>query len=699
MERIKAKAISEILGITKQAVLKRAKKEAWPCEQLKNRAKAFEIAKLPEDIRIALGNNQPAAAGRTPPVLYKDRMPMILPVGSPELTDPQNRIALARADLIRTYLDQKAKAKKSGRSVMEASNEFIRGFNTGRLLPKVFEIVGKTARQTVEGYVKTYRDANYDYTALAPKWGNRKGQRKVTDEEFNIILSFSLHPNRLRISQAVRLTKMALQRKGIPSPSSPDTLRRSLEDWKNAHYDRWVFCREGEKALNDKCLPYLERDIGLLEVGEVLVADGHTLNFQLLHPFTGKPCRATMIVWYDWASCMPAGWEIMPTESVQSVAASLRRAILGLGKIPKVAYLDNGKAFKAKVFTDTDIDFEEAGFYGMFARLGIETIFAWPYNAQSKPVERFFGTFNELERLMPTYSGASIDDKPARMLRNERLHKRIHEKKYGGWVPTIEEVNRIIGGWVKEYANRPHRGLKGLCPGEVFATGRGPGVDEKALRHLMMPPEIKPVHRNGISFLGRNYYDAALYGLRDRVLIKYDFEDLSRILVYDMTGAKLICVAEPVRGVHPIARISGTKDDLEAVKEGIRRKKSLKKGTEHYARFFVDDMPDLIQIPERIKTEDQGKKQKELPQGEAERIEAEAGKMKVLELRPKQPTIQDEAERYETLLEQEMKGESLITDDLAFMRYFERTELYASLKGRFEFLKETFALQEEGGNL
>jgi len=202
-----------------------------------------------------------------------------------------------------------------------------------------------------------------DYTVLAPDWGNRKGRRKITDTEFNAVLSFALHPNRLRIAETTRLAKLSLKKRNVPFPSSEDTLRRALQDWIKTHYDQWIFCREGEKAHNDKCLPYLERDAGLLDVGEVLVADGHTLNFQILHPFTDKPVRMTAVVWYDWASAYPAGWEIMPTEKVQCVAAGLRRAILCLGKIPTAAYLDNGKAFKAKIFTDDSIDFEEAGFY------------------------------------------------------------------------------------------------------------------------------------------------------------------------------------------------------------------------------------------------------------------------------------------------------------------------------------------------
>jgi len=687
-----AAEIATAMGVSKRAVNKRALKEAWPYEATNGRGdRKYKVDTLPQDVRIAL------TAGTLPAPA-----PVRIPVGSPDLADWQNEIALARADLLRAYVEEKRKAKAAKKSVMEATGVFIAGYNTGHLLPKVYKVVGKTARQTVEAWLKEYRESGYDYAVLAPQWGNRKGQRKVTEEEFNTMLSFGLHPNRLRKAEVVRLAKLALEKRGIESPSSIDTLRRSLDDWIRTNYDRWIWCREGEKALVDKCLPYLDRDAGLLEVGEVLVADGHMLNFQVLHPFTGKPCRPAMVLWYDWASRMPAGWEIMPTEDVQCVAAGLRRAILTLGKMPRVAYLDNGKAFKAKVFTSRDVDFEEAGFYGMFARLGIETIFAWPYNAQSKPVERFFGTFGELERLLPTYTGFSIQEKPAHLLRNERLHKAIHEKKYGGWVPTIEETNRIIAGWVEEYAAREHKGLRGLRPEDLFESGRGPGVDEGALRHLMMGMKIDQVGRNGVNLLGRHYYDDALYGLKCRVTVRYDYEDLSRVLVYDETGARLICEAEAVKKVHPIARIGGNKEDLAEVKEQIRRKRALKRRTELEGRAYVAEAPQLVELPERsarLETAPTGRKVIGLTPVEAERIEEAAAKMKVLELRPKKadPVYMTEPDRYEALLERECRGGELTLEDMRFMRYFEGTALYASLRERFEFLRELWLAGEEEG--
>jgi len=708
-ESYSVRELATALGISRRKIQRRAAKERWLAEVVNKRGdKRFLVEHLPEDVRMAIVAHSSkliahkgeliADRGALAGSSYKG-IARSVPVGSPELAGWQNKTALAWADLVRAYVNEKNLAKAKGLKKVAAANLFLKGYNTGMLLPNVFAAIGETSVKSVERQLKKFRDSNYDYAVLAPKWGTNRGHRKVTDDEFNTLLSFALHPNHLRIAEVTKLTKMRLRKQGVESPSHEATLRRAIEDWRKTNDDKWVFCREGEKALNDQWLPYLERDINLLDVGDVLVADGHVLNFQILNPFTGKPGRMTMITWYDWASCMPVGWEIMPTENVQCVAAGLRHAILTLGKMPKIAYLDNGKAFRAKVFTSCDIDFEEAGFYGMFARLGIDTIFAWPYNAQSKPVERFFGTFNELERLMPTYTGASIQDKPAHMMRNEKLHRQIHEKKYGGWVPTIEEANRIITGWVIEYASRPHRGLKGLCPGEIFKSGRGPGVDEIALRHLMMSIDVKKVGRNGVSFRGRSYYDEALYGYRERVTIKYDFEDLSRVHVYDITGARFLCTADALEKVHPMAKLLGTKDDLVLVEDGIKKKRAAKKSTEFEARAYIEDAPALVMIPERVgeipllpPLVKGGGGKARLTRGEAERIEAEASAMKVIELKPKrrEPVYMSEADRYEDLLERECKGVEMELDDMTFMRYFKGTNLYASLKSRFEFLRELF---------
>ena len=141
------------------------------------------------------------------------------------------------------------------------------------------------------------------------------------------------------------------------------------------NYDKWVLARDGEKVLSDKVEPYIKRDASLLDVGDILVADGHKLAFQVINPFTGKPCRATLVGFLDWKSTALVGYEIMLEENTQCIASALRNAIINLDMIPKIVYQDNGRAFRAKYFTD-DKGFTELGFYGLYAKLGIETVFA-----------------------------------------------------------------------------------------------------------------------------------------------------------------------------------------------------------------------------------------------------------------------------------------------------------------------------------
>src|SRR5699024_4479702 len=141
----------------------------------------------------------------------------------------------------------------------------------------------------------------------------------------------------------------------------------------------------------------------------------------------------------DWKSTALVGYEIMMSENTQCIASALRNAIINLGMIPKVVYQDNGRAFKAKYFHDKQGEknlsrsltgarcdflaqalknqhtcqscdclfggvkrarsskaadfsplppsrFDEEGFNGVYANLGIKSVFAKPYNARAKVI-------------------------------------------------------------------------------------------------------------------------------------------------------------------------------------------------------------------------------------------------------------------------------------------------------------------------
>jgi len=437
------------------------------------------------------------------------------------------------------------------------TEEFLEVFNSGLFLPHIYNDTGRISRSTL--YTWDLAEKTGGIKALIPCYGGARGS-EITEQEKYILLNCLLHQNRLKIGTAIKFTKTFLAYKKMPSPSSESKLRRFADEFKKTHYPTWVLGREGAKALNDKKLPYAERNWRFLAVGEGLVADGHRLNFRVIDPFTGKPCRATIVLFWDWKSSYPLGWEIMIEENVQCIASALRNAILTLGKIPKWLLIDNGKAFKAKAFT-SEMELEDGILYGMFATLGIHTHFSQAYNPQEKPLERFWGTFNNwFERLFDSYSGASIEDKPAWMRRNEK----DAQTRHGKYVPRIEEVQELLHKWISFYASQPSRGRDGKTPGEIFQAEKGPGVDPAELYHLMMVKEKMAVGRNGVTFNGWHYYDEALSDIKDYVVGKYSLSDYSQI--YCFYKNEFRCVAKPIEPVHPMACESEYPKDQEAVK-------------------------------------------------------------------------------------------------------------------------------------
>lgn len=431
-----------------------------------------------------------------------------------------------------------------------------------------------------------------------------------------------------------------------------------------------------------------------------------------------------LILWYDMKSSMPLGWEIMPTEDTAAISSALRRALLNLGKVPKAVYLDNGKAFRSRFFSGCP-SFEEAGLSGLYERLGCKTIFAWPYHGQSKTVERFFGSMAELERWMPTYTGTSIDTKPPRMNRGERLHRRIYEASpYAGGI-TMSDAHRAIAAWFDDYARRPQQGhLAGAAPIELFSAERGPGLDAADLTYLMMSMEIRHIRRNGIHFLGQNYYAPELYGRRRPVQIRYDLADPSALHVCEPDGTYL-CLAEPVEKIHPAAHALGNEADQQRLAAQIEIKNRQKKQASSYARDLLENeiMPehnrrlaDLGVDGTGAAASPQSPRQIGLADTDAAAISAEAAALEA-ETEPAEAEVIDlpevlsaaddlltrvndlaDADKYETLAEAEIAGAALTEEHRAFMRYYELTDAYQEYAAYYEAHRAEMAVkwQKEG---
>lgn len=495
-------------------------------------------------------------------------------------SEKSKKIALARLDL----LNQWKKFRRKSDNKLQADYDFVNLHNTSN--SHLFEILGKISRGTLHRWKNTLNGTE-DYTKLIPQYKYAKADEYrtiLTDEEIKIFMGLLLHPNRLCIGKAIALTKYKLQQQGQSYIPADITFRKYANWFKKNNYDKWVLARDGEKALSDKVEPYIKRDVSLLDVGDILVADGHKLAFNVINPFTGKPTRATLVGFLDWKSTALVGYEIMLEENTQCIASALRNAIINLDMIPKIVYQDNGRAFRAKYFTD-DKGFTELGFQGLYSKLGIETVFARPYNARAKVIERFFKEFQEsFEKLLPSYVGSNIQNKPAYMMRNEKLHKQLHND----FMPTLDETIKMIDMWLNFKNSQPCPNAPNKTIAEVLESRKQQNVDINQLDDLMLATEVKTIQRNGIRFLNFDYFDERLYGFKSKVLIKYNLFDLTKIKVFTPKG-EYLCTAERVTETHPMAKLLGTVKDYEDYKQKIVKQRKLHKKTINAVKSYLSE--------------------------------------------------------------------------------------------------------------
>ena len=520
--------------------------------------------------------------------------------------EKSKKIALARLDLLNQWKEFRRKSDNK----LQADYDFVNLHNTSN--SHLFEVLGTISRGTLHRW-KNIINETEDYTKLIPQYRYAKVNEYrtcLTDEEIKIFMGLLLHPNRLCIGKSIALTKYKLQQQGQSYIPADITFRKYANWFKKNNYDKWVLARDGEKVLSDKVEPYIKRDASLLEVGDILVADGHVLNFNVINPFSGKPTRATLVGFLDWKSTALVGYEIMLEENTQCIASALRNSIINLDMIPKVVYQDNGRAFRAKYFND-DRGFSELGFNGLYSKLGIETVFARPYNARAKVIERFFKEFQEsFEKLLPSYVGSNIQNKPAYMMRNEKLHKRLagrvrsafaeqntqtrltpanKQQIHNDFVPTLDETIKMIDMWLNFKNSQPCPNAPDKTIAEVLESRKRQNVDINLLDDLMLATEVKTIQRNGIRFLNCDYFDERLYGFKSKVLIKYNLFDLTSIKVYTTKG-EYLCTAGRVTETHPMAKLLGTVTDFEDYKQKIVKQRKLHKKTINAVKeYFSND--------------------------------------------------------------------------------------------------------------
>lgn len=320
----------------------------------------------------------------------------------------------------------------------------------------------------------------------------------------------------------------------IPTERS---FRRHIEN--DVKYAVKVLMRDGEKAFNDRCLPYMMRMYDKLEANECWIADNHTFDIQS-YDDEGKIHRLYLTAFLDAKTGVLTGWNVTDSPNSQSTILALRHGIMRFGA-PKSIYVDNGREFLTADLGGnghrTQKGSEEIP-STILKRLGIEMHNAIVCNARAKPIERTFYTVkNQFSKLFNSYCGGTIIERP------EGLKRRIKN----GELPRDYEIRDFLETWIDgDYNLQPYGGAetcyKGMSRLDVWnktrTSVRMPKPEELNLM-MMRSMRCQKIKRNGVyvEIFGEKLWYMDLQqtvdNLQKKVYVRYDPADLRSVRLYD----------------------------------------------------------------------------------------------------------------------------------------------------------------------
>jgi len=261
------------------------------------------------------------------------------------------------------------------------------------------------------------------------------------------------------------------------------------------------------KKYHDIINPRVIRDWSQYFPNDIWIGDVRPLDIRLLRE-DGREVYPRTISWYDVATHIRIDVLIQcePGEGVKQthVALAFIAAVNHLG-LPKRLYLDNGKEYN---FTEMLEGFNELNRFGY--QLGVElgipsglqladsetsVTRALPYNASAKPIEGSFAVWAKTyEPCIQGYVGGE---------RTKKLRAKVGGQPHT-YEGNLEELHTQISIMLNSYHKRPQSGhLKGKSPIQAFndfvaAGWKAIAVDPTALALAMSEKDTRLVSAGGV---------------------------------------------------------------------------------------------------------------------------------------------------------------------------------------------------------
>ena len=433
-----------------------------------------------------------------------------------------------------------------------------------------------TVKISVKKIYRLRKNATNGGTAeLLGGYGKRRGFSIVPDEPFDYFKRLYLTEGRPSENSCYMYTVGWAKKRGYDVSRLPKAAA-FVRRLKSEVPEHAVFrARHGAAAANRKYGFYIKRDFSDVLSGECWVSDHMQLDVAVTCKVEGR--EKTVFPWLtvmrDFKSGRWVGWYLhAEAPNSNHIFMAFYRAASAHG-IPSYLYLDNGKDYRCIDFAggrrSVKLEIDEMRTTSMCASLGITVIYAIPYNAQSKPVERDFLLLKEwFSKHNVGYRGGNVVERP----------ESLNDKIKAGKIMAIEEIEKHIDTFVDSVTSLPlaasdwRNGKSELDLWEAeypTAVRRGivKQVTDKALAMFCCrTSRVMTVGRRGIhdSELGVDYYEVWMEGQKGRkVYLRRDPKAMEVAWVFDAQTDELINKAYLLPTTPALARTDIQKEMLE----------------------------------------------------------------------------------------------------------------------------------------
>ena len=402
-------------------------------------------------------------------------------------------------------------------------------------------------------------------------YGKNSGMSKLSEFDENLFLHFkslylkegapSLNSCVLQVFGLARKINHQLDVKEFPSAV---TFLRKLE--KEMPEQAIYLARHGQNAWNRKYAFYISRDYANLGACEAWVSDHAQIDVAVLGK-DGKVYFPWVTAFRDLKTSLWVSWFVhVENPNSDHIFQSFYYGCEKYGA-PSYVYLDNGKDYRCRDFAGGrkhyTLQIKEEKMITALSLLGIIPIFAKPYNAQSKTIERDFLKNKEFfSKHSVGYRGGNVTERP------EILKTEIKK----GQILKIADFKVIFDEFVNDVLNKmPSTGkvLQGRSPVEVWNEEY---VEKKFISKeslvlfCMRTTRDLTIGRNGIrdsEFKITYWADWMVFYKGKKVYLRRDPQNYSSCYVFDSVSNEVLGMAYINGEVPVIAKDEVSKNELK----------------------------------------------------------------------------------------------------------------------------------------